>query len=182
MLDLHGQASDDLYAVCGKCAGSVGDPSARTWRCGDVVKVGADGRVVAVFNLYKHCSFEWKWRNLNQTEDGGFEPPNNGDDSNDNDNDRVFNPGDGVCFKRKIKTVFTKWGEISTDPGTRMNVGNCSSIIIPMFGTEALLFTPTDQSPTTRFSKPTATDRRSAIAITTTETKQYQGETLARCL
>ena len=157
VLNLQGQPSNDLYTVCGKCAGSVGDPSARTWRCGDVVNVGADGRAVTVFNLYKHCSFEWKWRNFNKNEHGGYEPPNNGDD-----NDRVFEAGDSVCSEGKIKTVFSKWGGMATDLDTRKNNGNCSSMII--------------HSPTTIYSTP-STGSRSAIAITPNVTEHYQGET-----
>ena len=172
VLDLHGQLSEDFYTVCGKCAGSVGDPAQKTWRCGEGVRKGVDGRAVTVFNLYKHCSLHWKWRNLNQTEDGGYEPPNKGDDSNDNDNDRVFNIGDVGCPEGKIKTVFTKWGEMATDLGTRINHGNCSSIIIPKFENEALAIAPTDQTQTTKYSTQSISSRSA-----TTETKQYQGET-----
>ena len=58
VLDLHGQPSNDHYTVCGKCAGSEGDASKNTWRCGEGVRKGVDGRVVSIFNLYKECSFE----------------------------------------------------------------------------------------------------------------------------
>ena len=175
-LNLHGQHSEDLYTVCGKCAGSVGDPSKNTWRCGDGVRVGVDGRAVTVFNLYKHCSLEWKWRNLNQIEDGGYEPPNKGDDLNDNDNERVFNTADGVCSERQLLTVYTKWGEMATDPGTGMNHGNCSSIIIPEIKSEALAQNSTDQTPKVRSSTLSEDSSGSAIAHTTTTTKLLQSK------
>ena len=175
-LNLHGQRSEDLYTVCGKCAGSVGDPSKNTWRCGDGVKGRMDGRAVTVFNLYKHCSFKWKWRNLNQTEDGGYEPPSKGHDSNDNDNDRVFVIGDGVCTDGKIKTIYTKWGEMATDPSTLMNQGNCSSIIIPENKSGALAQNSTDQTPKVRSSKLSEDSSGSAIAHTTTTTKLLQSK------
>ena len=176
VLDLHGQPSNDLYTVCGKCAGSVGGPSKNTWRCGDGVKVRMGGRAVTVFNLYKYCSFEWKWRNLNQTEDGGYEPPNNGEDFNDNDNERVVNIADGVCSEGKIHTVYTKWGEMVTDPGTRMNHGKCSSIIIPELKSEALAKKPTDQTANIRSGTLSENNRRSAIANTTAASKLFQGK------
>ena len=175
VLDLHGQPSNDHYTVCGKCAGSEGDPSTNTWRCGDGVKVGAEGRAVTVFNLYIFCSFEWKWRNLNQTEDGGYEPPNNGDDFNDNDNERLLNVGEGVCSEGEIKTVFTKWGEMAANPGTRMNHGKCSSMIKPEIKSEALAQNSTDHTPTVDSSTLSEHSRRSAIRNTTTTAKWLQG-------
>ena len=162
VLDLHGQPSNDLYTVCGKCAGSVVDPSKNTWRCGDGVKVRMGGRAVTVFNLYKYCSFEWKWRNLNQSEDGGFEPPNKGDNPNDNDNDRVFHIGDG-CTNQKMKTVYTKWGEMVTNPARKMNHGNCSSIIVRQIRLEGFAMTPINDSPTIQSSTPSESNRTTEL-------------------
>ena len=162
VLDLQGQHSDDLYTVCGKYTGSVGVPSEKTWRCGEGVRKGVDGRVVSIFNLFKECSFEWKWRNLNQSEDGGFEPPNKGDNPNDNDNDRVFHIGDG-CTNEKMKTVYTKWGEMVTNPARKMNHGNCSSIIVRQIRLEGFEMTPISDSPTIQSSTPSESNRTTEL-------------------
>ena len=126
-----------------------------------------------MFNTYEHCNFHWKWRNLSQTDNGGYEPPNGGDDSNDSDNDRVSKIGDG-CISGKVKTVYTNWGEMVTDPGTQMNDGNCSPIIAEQIRSVGFAETPTDNPLTIQSS--TLSISSGTTTVSTTVTELFKGE------
>ena len=96
------------------------------WRCGDGVKVGADGRAVTTLKLYKQCMITWRWGRFNKTGDQEYESPQNRVDFNNSANSRVFNIEDGVCPEGEVKTISTKWGDIVADDSLLMNHGSCS--------------------------------------------------------
>lgn len=142
VLDLNGQQDYHSYTVCGKCVGAEGDPSKKTWRC-EVPHWPDNNKVTVFFDVYPHCDFDWKWRNLDyQTIRGGYEPPEG--------TDRKFVIGDGVCPVGQIKTVDTLWGNRG-----RTHYGVCQAYA----------------RPTTTIPKiPTASNRQTlALLLPTTE-------------
>lgn len=126
VLNISGEPSDDFYTICGRCAGDSADPSKETWRCGEGERAGMNGKVVIHYDLFKYCLFHWKWRN--QADNSGYEPPNNGHDDNDKDNERIFLAGDGVCQEQEhIQAVVTKWGEMLSNHNSQTDNGICAA-------------------------------------------------------
>ena len=93
-------ASNDSYNACGKCQGINRLYPLSQWTCSKPADI-KNNTITVFMDIYEHCDFKWKWRNLAYDE--------NDPKAHEFDNDeRTFNIGAG-CGEGMITKVETEW-------------------------------------------------------------------------